>query len=149
MERLQELPGPRVLKRKLQIPVKSEGEPVTIFTVGYADKTLSELLELMANNKITLLVDVRTRPFSRKREFNRPTLERALRTRYRWEGARLGGLSGVRCEGYIEALEWLIQKGESENICVMCMESNPDQCHRKRWIGADLLMWYGVNVEHL
>lgn len=122
---------------------------MTVFTIGYADKTVPQLLELMRENKITLLVDVRTRPFSRMREFNRSSLERVLGKRYLWEGERLGGLSGVREEGYEEGLKSLVSKSQTTNICVMCMESDPNQCHRKMWIAADLLFQFGVQCKHL
>jgi ATP-dependent DNA helicase RecQ len=122
---------------------------MTVFTVGYADKTLSDLLKLMSAHKIALLIDVRSIPFSRKKEFNRLSLERALGKRYCWDGGRLGGLSGERCEGYDAGLQGLAEKGQTQNICVMCMEKNPDQCHRKRWIAADLKQQFGVVCIHL
>jgi hypothetical protein len=83
------------------------------------------------------------------REFNKSSLERVLGKRYFWDGSRLGGLSGVREDGYEEGLKSLVQKNQTANICVMCMEPNPDQCHRKQWIAADLETQFGVQCTHL
>lgn len=123
---------------------------MTMFTVGYANKTLSDIIALMITRRIIWLVDVRSIPFSRKPEFNRPALERALGKRYCWDGARLGGKGWpVKPEGYDEGLKDLVQRGKLVNVLVMCMEKDPDQCHRKRWIAADLKEQFGVDCTHL
>ena len=121
-----------------------------IYTVGYNDKDFRQLSALMDKYKIDLLVDVRTKPQSHKSQFNRACLEWRLKERYLWEGDRLGGLTKVRSPFYDEGLASLVKMNKSgKNLLLMCMETNPDKCHRKMWISRDLEKQFGVKVEHL
>jgi uncharacterized protein (DUF488 family) len=125
-----------------------------IYTIGYETihrkgGGVNDLVKLMNQNDITLLVDVRSKPRSHWKAFNRPVLEWALKERYLWDGERLGGLQNARGMFYYEALETLARRGSAENVLVMCMEANPDKCHRKKWIAADLKAKYGIEVRHL
>jgi uncharacterized protein (DUF488 family) len=121
-----------------------------IYTVGYYGWSLSRLIAKLDELGVTLLVDLRTKPFSRHNtDFNKPNLERVLGTRYVWRGWCLGGKSGVRQPRYSECLQWLRTKAETETVCVMCMERNPDMCHRKLWVAEDLKKSYGLDATHL
>jgi len=52
----------------------------TIFTIGYQEKTLEEFIEILKNNKIEYLVDIRYSAKSEKKpEFNDKILEKELR----------------------------------------------------------------------
>ena len=50
-----------------------------LFTVGYQGRTLPQFVKLLREQDITLLVDVRERPVSRKRGFSALPLSEALR----------------------------------------------------------------------
>lgn len=121
-----------------------------IYTIGYQDKKLSQLIEILDAYDVDVLVDVRTTPYSKYRDFNRPVLEEALLGRYRYEGDRLGGLTGKRTLFYDEGLEWIKKAHESgKKVCIMCMEADPKKCHRNFWIARDLEKRFGLKVEHL
>ncbi|MFH0994059.1 MAG: DUF488 family protein [Pseudomonadota bacterium] len=49
-----------------------------IYSIGYQKKTLPELISILAAHKVTHLVDVRSKPYGRKVEFNKSKLEPAL-----------------------------------------------------------------------
>ncbi len=115
-----------------------------LFTMGHERQSLESLARIMRANRITFLVDVRSKPFSRQREFCMPALREALCDSYIWR-PDLGGLDGnVISE---ESLSWLGQKASIQNILIMCKEDDPDQCHRSKI--AQRLRAHGVKVEHL
>ena len=68
-----------------------------ILTVGYANRSIDELIELMKRESVQFLIDVRSSPSSKfKPEFSRETLDGMLRRaqiRYVFMGDMLGGRS--------------------------------------------------------
>ncbi len=69
----------------------------TLFTIGHASRPVAELVELLRQNNVSLLVDVRTLPKSGTNpQFNKDTLSLELPSQhgigYRWLGKELGGL---------------------------------------------------------
>jgi uncharacterized protein (DUF488 family) len=69
----------------------------TVYTVGHSTRPLDELVEMLKQNGVRLLVDVRTAPGSRKNpQFNKDHLSEVLPSqlglRYLWLGKELGGL---------------------------------------------------------
>ena len=67
----------------------------TIYTIGHSNHESEAFLALLQEHDITLLVDVRSSPYSRYvPQANRETLAHALEAAgigYRWVGDRLGG----------------------------------------------------------
>lgn len=121
-----------------------------IYTIGYHGLTLQQLISKLDDHAITLLVDVRTTPYSRySADFNRPHLQRVLGKRYVWKGWCLGGKSGFRQAAYDDCLKWLVSVGKDQNVCVMCMEEDPAKCHRDMWIANDLKRLFGLDVKHI
>ena len=49
-----------------------------VISVGYQQRTLEELLELLQSYNVNVLVDVRLTPISRKRGFSKTALSNAL-----------------------------------------------------------------------
>jgi uncharacterized protein (DUF488 family) len=126
-----------------------ETKTLTVYSIGYQGITLKQLLEIMQRHNIEILCDVRTQPYSRQREFCRASLEKALGPQYHFEGDRLGGKTGARTAFYTEGLADLKRTASIANVLLLCMETNPDKCHRKNWIAADLKRQFGMTVEHL
>lgn len=66
-----------------------------LWTIGHGNLDLEVFIELLQANLITLIVDVRSSPYSRfVPDFNREPLQRSLKRQgitYRFEGDRLGG----------------------------------------------------------
>jgi len=120
-----------------------------IYSIGYLTFTLSRVKSLMEEKDIDLLVDVRSVPYSRrkdKHEFNRNRLYESLATHYIWKGRCLGGKPGPATEGGIDWLEKKHKKGCT--LLIMCMETDPLKCHRYSDIGIRLLE-RGIDVAHI
>jgi len=63
---------------------------------------------------------------------------------YMWAGKTLGGFSEIDEADIRKLASW-----KKERIaCLMCMEADPDRCHRKNEI-ARRLKNYGVSVDHI
>ncbi len=72
----------------------------TIYTVGHSTNNFQAMKALLRGNNLTILIDVRSAPYSRiNPEFNRETLKNLLRRYhigYLWMGDRLGARSNDR-----------------------------------------------------
>jgi len=130
-----------------------------IHTIGYGNRKWGEFLALLHRYDITVLVDIRTSPFSRfSSAFRRSILENQLKEAgigYVFLGQELGGKpkdlslysNGKLNYDLVEAmptyqnqilklLEW---EREGKSICLMCSEQNPNSCHRKTLVGQSLV----------
>lgn len=126
--------------------------PVTVFTIGYEERTIDEFLCRLKKNKVATLIDIREIPYSRKRDFSKSRISEHLQAagiKYIHVG-KLGSPKPLReklhkdkdyesfFEEYRAYLDTLI--GEVEDLyedvisqdvsCFMCMERDPFQCHR-------------------
>lgn len=117
---------------------------------------------------VKYLIDIRTSPYSKYNpQYNRELLKTALDVEgvtYIYMGDKLGGLPSDRScyvEGRVsysiikekdffkEGLARLIKAVEKDiAIAIMCSESKPEECHRSKLIGAELLK-NGVVVHHI
>jgi uncharacterized protein (DUF488 family) len=146
--------------------------PPLVCTVGHGDRPLDEFVALLRQAGVTLLVDVRRFPGSRRHpHFARASLEQVLPAAgiaYRFEGERLGGrrreqpdsphtaLRSASFRAYADhmhsaafraALADLLTAAASDRPAVMCAERLPWRCHR--WFIADALLVAGARVVHL
>ena len=120
----------------------------TIFTIGYQGASLEGLLDALEAAEISVLVDTRERPTSRRPEFRSGSLNASLASagiRYVSMPA-LGAPRDLRdlvtdwdrfADGYRdrlalvrEELESLIPLIESQRVCFLCFEADPFACHR-------------------
>lgn len=125
-----------------------------ICSVGYSRLTVQDLVRLAIACNATV-VDVRTKPVSRRPGFGRRQLEQALGDRYEWRGNELGGLpQGQRGPGFVlrppepPALERLAAEALTRNLILLCQEERPNECHRHLTIAVGLLPLV-VDVWHL
>lgn len=137
--------------------------------MGHSTRSRKDFIELLQENGVRLLTDVRTIPRSRHNpQFNRAVLSRALRRvgiRYR----HMPGLGGLRraqrnsintgwrnmsFRGYADfmqtsdfriALRKLIALARQKRAALMCAEAAPWRCHRS--LLADALLAQGFPVE--
>ena len=135
----------------MSAPIKSIKEKNNmIFSIGYEKTTIEELEQIMKKHSIKTLIDVRSRPYSRrsdKYEFNKNRLIIRFGSSYEWRGDELGGLPGPATKKGIALL--LIEEHEIENVLIlMCLENNPRDCHRYQDIGIRLLK-SGIDVIHI
>lgn len=127
-----------------------------IYSIGYEKTTIEELTKIIHERNIQTLIDVRSRPYSRrpdKYEFNKNRLSSRFsgdpsggNVRYRWAGDELGGLPGPATKEGIELLKQT--EAEGNVIILMCLENNPRDCHRFQDIGVRLLE-AGIEMRHI
>jgi len=141
---------------------------VSIFTVGYASRSIEDLIALLRREGISFLIDVRSNPSSRfKPEFSSKPLDEELRAagiRYVFMGDTLGGrppdlscynnghvvYSLVQQKDFFRAGidRLLVASAKGIGVSLLCSESRPEDCHRSKLIGVALAE-RGANVVHL
>ena len=119
-----------------------------LYSIGYQRlKDVETLQSILMGHHVNFLLDVRSKPYSRKHAFNKKSLETEFSETgiaYKWAGKTLGGFSRID-ESHIKRLaDW--QKNRV--ACLMCMESDPMDCHRHIEI-AKRLKKYGISVSHI
>ena len=126
-----------------------------LFTIGHSNKKVGELIDKLKANGIDILVDVRSRPYSRfNPQFNREFLKLDLQNagiEYIWRGANLGGLDqNVNWDEAIDELIRLTDENSrfSHRVCVMCSESEPSKCHRHSTIEPAFIA-KGGTIHHI
>jgi uncharacterized protein (DUF488 family) len=140
-----------------------------LFTIGHSNHSFDTLIQLLDDNGVMYLVDVRTAPASRYNpQFNRENLERDLPERgiqYAFAGKYLGGRPSdpgcykkrtlpadgadylhevdypavMKREWFIQGIERLLQLADEQTSAIMCSEEDPSQCHRHHLIARYLL----------
>jgi len=146
----------------------AEGLPL-IHTIGHSDLTVAEFLELLRRHGITMVVDVRSQPYSRwTPQFNREILSRNLRdgaVAYRFMGTALGGHASdpalhdpgqgrpdyqrmEQSPRYRAGIDQLLELTQAQRVAVMCSEGDHRHCHRHLLI-AQTLLAHGARVLHI
>jgi uncharacterized protein (DUF488 family) len=147
----------------------SDSENLLIHTIGHSDHTAETFVHLLHQHGITLVVDVRSQPYSRwANQFNRETLARDLDDSgitYQFMGDALGGRPAdpalydpgqerpdyqrVEQTGvYQEGVDRLLELARTERVAVMCSEGDHRRCHRHLLITQTLLK-RGIRVRHI
>jgi uncharacterized protein (DUF488 family) len=122
-----------------------------IYSVGYEGVTLEALVERLAQHRVSLLVDVRLTPHSRRPGFSRRPLSGALamagieyvhepllgnppenREAYRNGDPVARRVMRERLEnGSLRAVEKLVEEAQKRRVAVLCVEREADRCHRR------------------
>jgi uncharacterized protein (DUF488 family) len=124
---------------------------LVLYTIGYAGHTIDSFIQALRAQRISVLLDVRLTPISRKKGFSKHALHNAL------DGAgityhhfsALGSPKKLRqdlyADGDYEAFfasfrDYLrchektvfraAELAEAGKVCLMCVEKHPDECHR-------------------
>jgi uncharacterized protein (DUF488 family) len=139
------------------------------FTVGHSNHEVGQFIDLLKNQEISCLCDVRSSPYSKfTSQFNKENLDTELKKKgvlYVYLGNKLGGRywdpallysNGVvnynkviQQQGFCEGINSVIlniKKGL--RIALMCAEKNPLDCHRFLLV-ARALTNKGVRVKHI
>ena len=107
-----------------------------IWTIGHSNHAFEKFLGLLQQHEITLLVDVRAKPFSRFPQFTRSNLSDALRANkieYLFGGKYLGGLSPTPITEpmFVVKMDAILkQVAGGQRVTLMCSEGKPLECHR-------------------
>lgn len=119
-----------------------------LFSIGYQRlKDVEALQSILLEHQVKFLLDVRSKPLSRKHAFNKKNLEYEFSKTsivYKWSGKTLGGFSSIDESDIKRLADW--QKDRV--ACIMCMEADPMACHRHIEI-AKRLKKHGVSVSHI
>ncbi|MEM3072418.1 MAG: DUF488 domain-containing protein [Candidatus Bathyarchaeia archaeon] len=144
-----------------------------LLTVGHSTRSLEEFIELLRENYVKILVDVRRYPVSRRYpHFNQEKLAEILpkhAIRYEWLGEELGGFRRPALEDspnkawrsggfrnyadhtltvqFREGVEKLLKLTEEGEVAFMCAEKQYWRCHRR--IISDYLTVKGHVVIHI
>ena len=140
-----------------------------IYSIGHSDHTTEAFLGLLQQHHITVVVDVRSQPYSRwVPQFNREKLAHDLEVagvRYIFMGDSLGGRPPsresddfeeeppgyarmARSPTYQDAIERLLALSAHEQVAMLCAEGDHRQCHRGKLITPTLLE-RGARVLHI
>ena len=142
-----------------------------VWTIGHSTRSLDDLIELLLENEVELLADVRTAPGSRRLpHFGRASLESEL-PRHGIAYIHLPALGGLRkprpdsvntgwrnasFRGYADYMQTaefevglaeLTRMAAERRIAIMCAEAVPWRCHRS--LIADVLAAREVEVLHI
>jgi len=131
-----------------------------VYTLGHSNRSLNEFINILLRYKISVVVDVRRFPSSRRYPyFSRETLERVLSNlgiKYVWLGDLLGGFRSSGYESYIKSEEFrrgfeelikIIKEINQGYVAILCRERLWFKCHR-RFISNELTK-YGIEVIHI
>lgn len=158
-------------------PFPADGEsaaaiPPRILTIGHSSHEPEHFIDLLRQHGVTMLVDVRSAPYSRfAPHFNRRSLAALLgeaRIAYQWAGESLGGRpedpacyrDGVVRKGKVDYLAvaqrpWyqggvrqLLETAALGILAIMCSEEDPRRCHRHHLLEATLRE-QGAEVLHI
>jgi uncharacterized protein (DUF488 family) len=144
------------------------GAAPVIWTIGHSNHPFARFAELLQGERIEVVVDVRSYPYSRiAPHFNREELEAALPAagmRYLFLGQELGGRP-AREQDYDEqgharydrmaerpefqqGVQRVVQGCGERRIALLCSEGQPHECHRRLLVGK-VLSDRGVLLRHI
>lgn len=134
----------------------SKSAETTIWTIGHSNRSQTTFLEMLKENEIEVLVDIRRFPTSKVEHFKKEAMEQWLPEQgieYVWLCEELGGYrrggykAHMQTKLFKDGIERLSQIAKQKRTCIMCMESNPKYCHR-RFISA-YLETEDIRVVHI
>ena len=139
----------------------------SVFTFGHSNHRLGYFIDLLRRHGVTVLADVRSRPYSRiNPQFNREGLKGALRAAgvaYVFLGKELGARTDdptcydggkvrydrlARTDLFQYGLARVCEGATKYRLALMCAEREPLVCHRTILIGKHLAQ-SGVDVQHI
>ena len=144
-------------------------EETTIYSIGHGNKKVEDFIAQLKSFDIEYLLDIRSKPYSKwNPQFNQEALELELKNNditYVFVGDTLGGLPKDRScydkngkvvydliaekDFFKEGLNRLTTANEKKiKLAIMCSESKPEECHRSKLIGQELLN-KEISLKHI
>jgi uncharacterized protein (DUF488 family) len=144
---------------------------MTIFTIGHSTRRADEFLSLLRAHGVTILVDIRTVPKSRRhphfakdalaaflgsyeiRYVHLPALGGLRKPRHdspngAWQNASFRGYADhMQTTEFAQGIDELFALAGEGTVAVMCAEAKWWQCHRQ--LVADALTARGIEVRHI
>jgi uncharacterized protein (DUF488 family) len=122
-----------------------------LFTIGHSVHVLPDFFALLGALNIDVLVDVRSRPYSRHvPQYNHGLIRTATigaGFRFVYLGRELGGYP-PNPDLFPIGLQRLLTGLDVFRVAVMCAEEDPAHCHRHRLIGS-ALRELAIPVHHI
>jgi len=141
-----------------------------IYSVGYGSRNFSSFLALLRANSISVVIDVRSYPYSGFDNFySKIVLEELMPNlgfKYVYLGNFLGGenakmaisdgflnfrkkyLFGKKL-GFVKLLRKVVKVSGDNNIVLMCAEKDPLDCHRFYFLSYPILKLFKKDVIHI
>lgn len=138
-----------------------------LLTVGHSTHSIERFIELLQQNGVTAVADVRSVPASRfTPQFNREPLRGSLErvgVRYVFLGKELGARSSdpscyidgkvqyrrlAQTPAFASGIDRLIDGASRGRLAIMCTEQEPLDCHRTVLVSR-VLTERGVEVSHI
>lgn len=139
-----------------------------IYSIGHGNKNISDFMDELNAYDIKYLIDIRSKPYSKYNpQYNKNELKFFLKDQgvtYVFLGDKLGGLpndSSCYTDGkvdydilkdkefFLEGLQRVINAYKNGvKVVIMCSESKPQECHRSKLIGREL-MKKKITVAHI
>ncbi len=138
-----------------------------VYTVGHSNHTETAFVDLLRSQRIEVVVDVRSAPYSRYNpQFDREALKASLKDagiRYLFLGKELGARSDdPACYLYGKVqydrlaatplfqagLARVIEGAQNLRLTLLCAEKEPLECHRFILVARHLVL-AGVEMRHL
>ncbi len=122
-----------------------------LYTIGYAGHSLDSFIKVLQAKQISLVIDIRMTPISRKKGFSKSALSQAVEAAgMTYQHLRaLGSPKELRKNLYAqgdyetffnafrtylgsqrESLRQAAELVSTRPVCLMCVEQCPDECHR-------------------
>ena len=144
---------------------------VVIYTIGHSNREIDEFIELLKNNEIEALIDVRKLPGSRKYpHFNQDELSNSLNAadilyiyleqlggrrkpnkdsmNTIWENKSFQAYADhMDTAEFHKGIDMLLEYAETKRVAIMCSEAVWWKCHRA--LIADYLKSIGIDVYHI
>lgn len=139
----------------------------TIFTIGHSNHDTVSFINLLVVNKIELVIDVRSTPFSKMYpHFNTNSIEASLKhnsIKYLFFGDSIGGrsrnsedyfkgqvvYSRLAARGdYQATIRRVLDDSAKFQIAIMCSEKEPLDCHRTLLVSQSLSD-LGAQIAHI
>ncbi len=112
-----------------------------IYSTGHSNKPIEQFIKELKDNNVSLLVDVRSQPYSRYvPQYNKDNLKASLEDegiKYLYFGDKLGGRppegleAFVKSERFKENVTALLSIIKDVNAAIMCSEVDQEKCHRR------------------
>ncbi|MGK7946677.1 MAG: DUF488 family protein [Microcystaceae cyanobacterium] len=138
-----------------------------LFTIGHSNLDIDSFIDLLTQQGVTALADVRSSPYSRYLpHFNRELLKNSLSKlgiKYVFLGQELGARSQdkscyveqkavyekiAQTQPFVQGLERLIKGSQSYRIALMCAEKDPITCHRAILV-CQHLKQFPLEINHI
>lgn len=139
-----------MIRTRIMFPMTPVENKITLASVGYERRTAENLVELLQANGVTVLIDVRLTPISRKKGLSKTALAAALQAadieyvharelgnpkenrepfRRGSQRARDRYIAHIQ-NGAAQAVQNVVAQARKQYVALLCYEREHNQCHR-------------------